>query len=120
MIYTSYFGRLRKLPTDIVPVAICGQIPDWYDGLSYKQLAPKWYFFAEWKKTHDNDYYIEHFVKDVLDPLDADEVVEDLYRLSSGKDVCLLCYERPEEFCHRHIVAEWLCENGYECEELTI
>jgi len=27
--------------------------------------------------------------------------------LESDKDVILLCYEKPNEFCHRHIVAAW-------------
>ena len=24
------------------------------------------------------------------------------------KDVVLLCYEKPPQFCHRHLVAKWL------------
>ena len=58
-IYTSYFAKLRSLPENIVPISICGKAPDWYTGLQYKKLAPKYGFFMEWKKTHDNDYYIE-------------------------------------------------------------
>lgn len=32
--------------------------------------------------------------------------------------IALLCYEKPDDFCHRHLVADWLRKNGYECEEL--
>lgn len=27
---------------------------------------------------------------------------------SIHRDIILCCYETPEEFCHRHILAEWL------------
>lgn len=34
-----------------------------------------------------------------------------------GKDICLICYEKPNDFCHRHLVADWFRENGYEAVE---
>lgn len=45
MIFTSYFGKLSKLPPGIIPISICGKAPDWYKGLQYKKLAPKYQFF---------------------------------------------------------------------------
>lgn len=47
MIFTSYFGKLGKLPPNIIPISICGKAPDWYTGLQYKMLAPKYQFFME-------------------------------------------------------------------------
>lgn len=117
MIYTSYFAKLKYLPKDIVPISICGKCPEWYEGIQYKVLAPKYKFFMEWKKNKDNDYYIEHFQKEVLDTLEVETVINRLYELSEGKDICLLCYEKPNDFCHRHLVANWLKENKIECEE---
>lgn len=123
MIYTSYFYKMNKLPAEIVPIAICAKAPNWYyDGqrLQYKKLAPKYDFFKEWKRTHDNAYYTTHFLNDVLAPLNASEVVAELTAMAQGKSFALLCYERPSDFCHRHLVADWLCKNGYPCEELNI
>ena len=111
IIYTSYFGKLRTLPKDIVPIAICGKSPDWYKGIEYKKLAPKFNFFQEWKKTGDNNYYIEHFNTEVLAPLSAAVVYEELESLCDGWACALICYEKPEDFCHRHLVAEWLETN---------
>ena len=116
-IYTSYFAKLRSLPENIVPISICGKAPDWYTGLQYKKLAPKYGFFMEWKKTHDNDYYIEHFDSEVLNLLDAKTIYEELSKMSGGKDVVLICYEKPSDFCHRHLVAKWFTKNGIPCEE---
>lgn len=115
MIYTSYFANLRNLPHTITPIAICGKTPDLYQGLTYKTLAPKYSFYKIWKQTGDNNYYIENFNKLVLDKLNADKVVKELSELSPTEDFALICYEKPSDFCHRHIVADWLNKHGYEC-----
>ena len=123
MIYTSYFAKIKELErNNIIPISICGKAPDWYKGLQYKKLAPKYGFFMEWKKNHDNDYYVEHFKSEVLDYLDAINVILDFSRLSYGfnvgeNNIALICYEKPSDFCHRHLVAEWLNQNGFKCEE---
>ena len=122
MIYTSYFGKLKSLPENIIPISICGKAPDWYTGLQYKKLAPKLDFFMKWKENHDNDYYTECFEERVLKPLCADQVVMELKHLCDKSywndvDICLICYEKPEDFCHRHLVADWLIANGFACVE---
>lgn len=122
MIYTSYFAKLKSLPDNIIPISICGKAPDWYKGLQYKKLAPKYDFFMEWKKNHDNDYYIKCFNEQVLDKLDATYTFVELKALCGvpimeDVDICLICYEKPSDFCHRHLVADWFKKNGYECEE---
>ena len=108
-IYTSYYANMRHIPEDIVQISIAGKAPKWYNGLEYKKLAPKFSFFNEWKtKGLSNEYYIEHFNNEVLSLLNANNVLSDLERLSGGKDCVLLCYESPDNFCHRHLVANWL------------
>ena len=126
MIYTSYFANLAKIPDKIIPISIAGKAPDWYSGLQYKKLAPKWNFFKVWKETHDNDYYIKCYREQVLDKLSYAQVIEDLYSLAFGntepenKYICLICYETPDKFCHRHIVANWLMRNNVSCRELIL
>lgn len=120
MIYTSYFAKLNRLPPNVIPISICGKAPVWYQGIQYKKLAPKYEFFMEWKKNHDNDYYISCFNDQVLAKLDPDNVAAELYGLSGMKDVALICYEKPGDFCHRHLVASWLSKEGREVKELQI
>ena len=132
MIYTSYFAKLKSLPENVIPIAICGKVPEWYNGLQYKKLAPKYDFFMKWKENHDDDYYVEHFQTEVLDTLDMMRVLNDIQLLIpydirtqmqssvyNDKDlhVALICYEKPMDFCHRHLVADWLNKNGIKCEE---
>ena len=33
--------------------------------------------------------------------------------------IALVCYEKPSDFCHRHLVADWFNKNGIECKEFT-
>ena len=122
MIYTSYFAKLKSLPDNIIPISICGKAPDWYKGLQYKKLAPKYGFFMKWKENHDNDYYIKCFNEQVLDKLHPYTVlfeIKDLLDKNSiqSNDVCLICYEKPNDFCHRHLVADWFNKYGCECKE---
>ena len=105
MIYTTYFAKLKSLPKDIVPISICGKAPNSYNGLQYKKLAPKYDFFMKWKENHDNDYYICCFDNQVLSVLNPTQVVAD---------------EKPTDFCHRHLVAEWLQKNGYNVQEWSV
>lgn len=108
MIYTTYFAQLKNLPENIIPISICGKAPDWYKGLQYKKLAPKYEFFMKWKENHDNDYYIKCYNEQVLDKLNPIHVYHELQELANYNDFALICYEKPEDFCHRHLVAEWL------------
>lgn len=117
MIYTSYFGNLKNIPDTITPIAICGWTPKIYKGLTYKKLASKFPFVGVWVERHNNDYYIQQYEKLVLDTLNADDVVNELKSIAGTKDFVLVCYEKPSDFCHRHLVAKWLCKNGYDCKE---
>ena len=133
MIYTTYFANLRKLPDNVIPISICGKAPPWYQGLQYKKLAPKYDFFMEWKKNQDNDYYVEHYQAEVLDCISTATVIRHLevmlrdviegtgsrpFTKDSKWHIALVCYETPDKFCHRHLVAEWLRNDGWGCEEL--
>lgn len=117
MLYTTYFSKLKTLAYDISPVSICGKAPDWYDGPQYKKLAPKWGFFQEWKQNRDNVFYVRCFNEQVLGGLDARQVYNELTALTGSTDIALVCYERPEDFCHRHIVANWFRMYGIPIKE---
>lgn len=122
VLYTSYFAKIQKLPKNFIPVAICGKVPDWYRGLRYKNLAPKYDSFMEWRKTNDNKVYTEKYINEVLDNLNPHQVVRELKQLV-GMDqnpeaiIVLICYEKIGDFCHRHLVSQWFLKNKIHCYE---
>lgn len=114
--FTTYFAKLKQdFPKDIVPIAICGKSPQGYKGLEYKKLAPKYWFFKEWKLNKDNEFYIKNFRKEVLEVLNPEKVVKELCDMAGvlQDKIALVCYEKSTDFCHRHLVAEWLNNAGF-------
>ena len=118
-IYTSYFAKSAQLPKSMVQIAICLYRPKWYKGFHISALAPSAKLLYDYKCTHDKVAYTAQFCS-YLETLNADGIVELLSYLSRGLDVVLLCYERPQDFCHRQLVARWLTEHGYDCSEYEV
>ena len=117
MIYTSYFGNLKNIPPDIFPIAICAKPPNWFNGPNIKILAPSYEILSKYKLDGNSNQYAQAYNHEILHFLYAPKLVHFLDVKASGKDVVLLCYETPDKFCHRHLVAKWLNNNGYRCEE---
>ncbi len=121
MIYTSYFAKEQHIKNaGMVPIAITAKVPEWYAGLVYQPLAPTFDILMEYKRTGDRERYIERYKAEVLGKLDPIKVYSKLLALANCEAVCLMCYEKPDSFCHRHLVAEWFRENGFECNETYI
>jgi hypothetical protein len=108
---TSYFAKSAMHSR---AVSIAGRAPKDFSGREYKVLAPNYWFFQKYKLDGDFDFYTEHYQAEVLDLLYPEEVLRDL-----GEDAVLLCWEKPGEPCHRHLVAKWFKEKlGIEVMEL--
>lgn len=107
-IYTSYFANAKKLKEDgIMMIGIALYPPKWFYGVTLRMLAPSWSIL---KQTSTDEEYIRRFKGEILSRLQQDVVLSRLNEISKGKDVALCCFEKPGEFCHRHIVADWLNE----------
>ena len=123
--YTGYYAQLKTyLEFGLHPVSISVKCPDWYNGTEYKKLAPKWEFFNEWKNgSHkgDNEYFIKNYKELVLDKLEPAHVMKELEELTGASldKIIFLCYEKPEDFCHRHLVADWF-NSAYNIESKMI
>lgn len=118
-IYTSYFAKaaiLRK--AGIVPIGVALWPPRFFRGISMKQVAPRRYMLDD--RLTDEEY-IRMYRNDVLRLVDARYFIQDLERASRGMDVALCCFEKPGDFCHRHILAKWLNEQtGIEVSEFGV
>lgn len=115
MIYTSYYANYRKFK-GMYRISISRTAPNNSCDLQLIKLAPT----AELLQNHksnfitneeyasvyhnqllrlENDGYIAKFVK-------ALSTLQELH-----EDAVLLCYEKKGDFCHRHLLAEYLNNN---------
>lgn len=119
--FTSYFA---KVPQIEYPLSIARINPEWYDKPSYPKLAPSKELLFDFKygaHKGDTEFYTAEFLK-YLDTLDFKEVMQELsgiYGPDSIDRLTLICYEKPSDFCHRHLVANWLRQHGADISERT-
>jgi len=103
-IYTSNFSKNCKNENAI---SIARKTPAWANCRRYIKLAPSYSLLMDYKKGRVNkEQYKEIYKKETLDKLDPIEIMNEL-----GDGAILLCYEKSSDFCHRHIVAQWLMAN---------
>lgn len=101
-IYTGNFGNVKKYrAVGLHPISIAISAR-WFSGDLYRPLNPKRSFL------HDPEQQYTPKFEALLAKLDAKKVVSDLEEISKGNDVVLLCHEKEADFCHRHLVADWL------------
>lgn len=119
-IYTSYFANLETLEAaGLYCVAICNKVPSFFKGPNIESVAPNGSILWEYKKSSETDSdrerYRRRYIDEVLcayrfHPEYLIQLLESFSESECGKDIALLCYERPEDFCHRHLLADWLNE----------
>jgi hypothetical protein len=117
LIYTSYFASKKYKPEDGVSIA---RYCKFWNGLDYEALKPPEDLINWWKSLSPKEQqsfdkreqYKCAYINRVLAQLDVHEIAKEL------DNKVLLCYEKSADFCHRHIVAQWLQNSGYGCGEL--
>lgn len=105
--FTSYFAKSGKLSN---AVCIALYPPRWFPGIPVlKELAPTKQILSKWNAAkkdpslvYTEEMYSADYHAEVLSKLDP----KFIYATIEGKILC--CYEKPGEFCHRHLVAKWL------------
>lgn len=113
MIYTSYFGNIKNLPDGYKLICISRICPKGMKIKMYGKLAPSQSLLTDYKSGLLSwEEYTNRYKEETLSLLSPQKVVEEL-----GNNVILLCYEKPEDNCHRHIIRDWLNSAGFEiCE----
>ena len=109
-IYTSYFAKYKGSQG----ISIARSTPNWFIGRELKELAPPYDLVQRFKNGNiDERTFQEEYINRVLANVNPFKLARSL----KDGDV-LLCYEKTESFCHRHILSEWLRQYGVEVEEL--
>ena len=125
-IYTSYYAGFFNCDHDFkdaVPISIAQFAPRYYGNIiEYKDLAPSADILREYKEKGNIEVYLRRYYSEILNSLDRRKVINDLLNISEGKRIVLLCYEKPEDFCHRHESLSWIYEgtNLPRCGEIQI
>ena len=120
MIYTGYFAKTKEYEdAGLTPISIAGAAPCWFEGFEWKMFAPSLDIFTKYKNGEINEFgYVERYIPERLDILDKNELKE---LINSVEKPILLCYEKPGDFCHRHILADWIEMNlGIPVEEYKL
>lgn len=113
-IYTSYFANSRAFSKEgVMPISIARYSPRWYQGPQFTAVAPTSYMLSG---ACSHEEYLRRY-DEILGKLNPQQVVSAIENISRGRDVALCCYEKPGDFCHRHLLAEWLNKNGYDVKE---
>lgn len=102
-IFTGNFANVKKYREAGLETISIARFNRYYSGKKYELLAPP----AEIIHIGEKEYIPLYFSR-VLNNLTQEKVISDLTKLSEGKDVILLCYEKSGDFCHRRLVADWL------------
>lgn len=115
MIYTSYFAKMRKMTPEQQAqcVSIARFKPRGVKMPEYQRVAPEKEILFQYKQDGDKEAYTAKY-REQLKRLNPSVVATTL----DGKILC--CYEKSSDFCHRHILAEWLRQHDIECEELIL
>lgn len=115
-IATGYFARAKDYADDGYVLVSIAKVAPWFIPKDLKLhslsvLAPTDEMLALKDRTSE---YEKRYKEEILSHLPLIEIFETLSRIASKEaldKVVLLCYESPEKFCHRHIVAKWI-EDG--------
>lgn len=111
-IRTGYFSQQKKYEElGCLPISISRISPKWYHGYTAIEISPSAELLYEYKHNSVN---IEQYTTEYLCELDKRVVNvylsqwEKLVEKHNVKGVVLLCYEKPTDFCHRHLLANFL------------
>ena len=109
---TGYFARIKRY-APLVPVSIALKTPEFFTGPRYAKVSPTGEILRLYKGGYlSREDYITMYRRDVLSKLDPFKVVRDLENLcGDAPGLVLLCYEKPGDLCHRHLLAEWLWQH---------
>lgn len=142
--YTSYYSNIKNIPKSCLCLGISYICPDWlkdnqdYPNFIYvknKCLAPSKELLYDKKtnKISEDEYksrYIHELFNTIINKMGYKDVPSFFIEMSDSieqeceiryEGIVFLCYEKPESFCHRHLLRRLLnFVYGIPCKELGV
>lgn len=114
MIRTSYFAAYktysRLVNGHVTPFSIARSEPPGWLGEKVHEFVPTKLLLRDYKEGRINqEIYADRYRREVLRYSgDSKRLIEFL----NINNALLLCWESPEHFCHRRLVARWIYEKS--------
>ena len=112
MIYTGYYSKIKEYAdAGLRLLSISRTKPGFAkDCVDVPPLFPDEKILWDYKKGDiDEMEYTSKYLAQ-LDDIGIDRIIKTIQIF--GDDVVLLCWESPEKFCHRHILADYINRNS--------
>lgn len=121
-IYTGYFARVNQYKTmGLTPISIARNAPQFYDGVKALNFAPSYALLHSYKSELINETEYEAVYREEISKVNLKQTLENIQRLPSEHGYVLLCWEKSDSFCHRHILARIIKEQlGIDITEVVL
>ena len=120
---TSYFGRLRSLDLSrYYLVQVCVHPPNGVTcDVVLSPALPDWQQLVRPYKDGliDEEEYEVRYLRQLNGNRERILAgIREVIREAGDREPLLLCFEKPSDWCHRHILAGWLQKEGFDISEL--
>ena len=112
MIYTGYYSKIKEyVDSGLTLLSISRTKPEFAKScIDIPQLFPSNKILWDHKKGKIDEMEYTNKYLDQLNELGIDRIIKMIQIF--GDNVVLLCWESPEKFCHRHILADYINKNS--------
>lgn len=120
--FTSYWAspKLREMEKrgEVYVVQISNSRPKGYGEVQVREkmreAVPEWRIVEKSKGDGDHAYYTREYLAALEGRRqEIQKALTALHAKAEGKRVVLCCYEKPQNFCHRHLFADY-CNREFE------
>ena len=112
MIYTGYYSKIKEYAdSGLTLLSISRTKPEFAKScIDIPQLFPSNKILWDYKKGKIDEMEYTSKYLDQLNELGVHRIIKMIQIF--GDNVVLLCWESPEKFCHRHILADYINKNS--------
>ena len=112
MIYTGYYSKIKEyVDSGLTLLSISRTKPEFAKScIDIPQLFPSDKILWDYKKGKIDEMEYTSKYLNQLNELGVDRIIKMIQIF--GDNVVLLCWESPEKFCHRHILADYINKNS--------
>ena len=114
-IYTTNYTKASRLSNKhYLKVSISLFRPKEFHGMQINSFAPTKELLADYKNGLSEQEYETRYREQIDKLSDIYAFFKIMAKQAKGRDILLLCYEKKNAFCHRHILSDIIFERyGY-------